>query len=85
MKPDKEGLWEWTDDNGNVRVVNVIDVGYESPWLRVYYLGGYYNVHDECIGTPDEEYSKAEWPDRWGRYLGTLESIPLEETYGGIL
>ena len=41
MKPDKEGLWEWIDDDGKTQIVNVINVAKElnDVWLRVYYLG----------------------------------------------
>lgn len=87
MKPNKEGLWEWFDESGKMQIVNVINVGKEldTLWLRVYYLGVYYNVHDEWVGTEDEDFGNAEWPDRWGNYLGVLHSIPLEETYGGII
>ena len=87
MKPDKEGLWEWIDDDGKTQIVNVINVAKElnDVWFRVYYLGGYYNVYDNWIGTEDEDFGISEWPDRWGRYVGTLHSIPLEETYGGII
>ena len=87
MKPDKEGLWEWIDDDGKVQIVNVINVAKElnDVWLRVYYLGGYYNVYDNWIGTEDEDFGISEWPDRWGRYVGILNSIHLEQTYGGNL
>lgn len=75
MKPNKVGLWEWTNDGGEVITVPVVDVGGNIgvQWFRVYYRGGYYNVNDEEIGTPDEEYSKAEWPDRWGNYVGVID------------
>ena len=87
MKPDKEGLWEWIDDDGKTQIVNVINVAKElnDVWLRVYYLGGYYNVYDNWIGTKDEDFGISEWPDRWGRYVGILNSIHLEQTYGGNL
>ena len=29
MKPDKEGLWEWIDDDGKTQIVNVINVAKE--------------------------------------------------------
>ena len=87
MKPDKEGLWEWIDDDGKTQIVNVINVAKElnDVWFRVYYLGGYYNVYDNWIGTEDEDFGISEWPDRWGRYVRTLNSIHLEQTYGGNL
>ena len=74
MKPNREGMWEWYDENGIKTIVPVIDCGnpIDTVWLRVYHLGGYYNVNDEAIGTPDEPYCKAEWPDRWGNYVGEL-------------
>ena len=87
MKPWKEGIWEWFDESGTKQLVNVINVGKDvnTTWLRVYYGGNYYNVHDEWIGTEDEDFGKSEWPDRWGCYVSELNSIPLEETYSGII
>lgn len=86
MKPNKEGIWEWYDETGKKQLVSVINVGKEvdNCWLRVYYLGGYYNVHDNWVGTEDEEFGKAEWPDNWGNYVGDLDSVPIKETYGGV-
>lgn len=87
MRPNKEGIWEWFDENGKKQLVSVINVGKDEDtvWFRVYYLGGYYNVNDEWIGTVDEEFGKSEWPDRWGKYVCELHAIPLEDTYGGII
>lgn len=88
MKPNKEGVYSWLDDDGVVQNVHVLNVNSnfigEKQWLRVYYMGGYYNVHDEEIGTPDEEYCKSEWPDRWVGYVGPLfdENNNLRAGYG---
>ena len=79
MKPNKAGLWEWVNDDGKTVVVDVCNCGtLNKPWLRVYYAGGYYNVHDEGVGTWEEEFCKAEWPDRWGN------PIPRESFVGKI-
>jgi hypothetical protein len=77
MKPNKEGIYKWIDNDGIEQEVHVLDVSKPyniegKPWLRVYYQGGYYNVHDECVGTEDEPYCKSEWPDRWGEYVGPI-------------
>lgn len=74
MKPDKEGMWEWFSESGEKQVVPVLNVSKElgEVYLRVYFRGGYYNVHDEGIGEPDESFCKAEWPDRWGKRVGDL-------------
>lgn len=76
MKPNKEGMWVWYDANGDKMIIPVIDCGKKINviWFRVYFEGGYYNVNDEFIETPDEPYSKSEWPDRWGEYVGPLEN-----------
>ena len=35
MKPDKEGLWEWIDDDGKTQIVNVINVAKELNDVEV--------------------------------------------------
>ena len=81
MKPDKPGIWEWFDSDGTKRLVEVFDIFDHcpecKPYLRVYWWGGYYNVND--VG--DGPFDKAEWPDRWGNYVGENESIPNEQLY----
>jgi len=89
MKPNREGIWEWFDKDGNKRLVEVFDVaaklreatGYADPYLRVYWWGGYYNVNNEGIGTWEEALNKAEWPDRWGNFVGEIGSVPEEQLY----
>jgi hypothetical protein len=83
MKPDREGIFEWFNEHGQKRLVVVFNVGKElgETWLRVFFWGGYYNVKDEAIGTSDEEFSKVEWPDKWGNYVGELKSVPDEQLY----
>jgi hypothetical protein len=83
MKPDKEGIFEWFDDHGNKRLVMVINIGDDlgEHWFRVFWWGGYYNVNDEAIGTPEEDMAKAEWPDRWGNFVGEIGSIPTDQLY----
>jgi hypothetical protein len=84
MKPNKEGIWEWFDDQGVKRLVDVANVEFDKsrpPYLRVCFWGGYYNVHDECVGTWEEEYNKAEWPDRWGSFVGIRGSVSEQELY----
>lgn len=76
MKPDKEGMWIWYDANGDKMIVPVINPYKEIGFvcLKVYSEGGYYSINDEEIGTEMEKYCKAEWPDRWGEYVGPLEN-----------
>jgi hypothetical protein len=86
MKPTTEGIYEWYDDDNRIRLVSVVDCNpkdglSDKPWLRVYFAGGYYNVNDECMGTEDEEFSKAEWPDRWGQRFGDLHSVHSDFLY----
>ena len=85
MKPDKEGIWEWFEEDGTRRLVAVCNVAspLDEVYLRVYWWGGYYNVNDE----PDPEASeldhltKAEWPDRWGKYVAGYGELAQEELY----
>jgi len=93
MKPDKEGIWEWFEEDGTKRLVSICNVGTpDKPCLRVYWWGGYYNVHDLV----DDLYGKvgdmwtvveknvfhaAEWPDRWGNYVGPEDSVPESQKY----
>jgi hypothetical protein len=75
MKPDKAGIWEWIDNDGSIKLVYVCNVAADAedrPWLRVFFAGGYYNVHDECVGTWEEKFMKSEWPDRWGKFVAKL-------------
>lgn len=83
MKPNEPGIWEWFDEDGTKRLVEVVNVcsQVEDQWLRVYWWGGYYNVNDEAMGTPDEPFMKAEWPDRWGNRVGNNHSLPNEQLY----
>jgi hypothetical protein len=93
MKPDCAGIWEWFDDDGTKRLVEVFDVAAdvrkvypaESPHFRVYWWGGYYNVNDETDPQHPEydEFTKAEWPDRWGNRIGDNSSLPEEQLYIG--
>lgn len=86
MKPNKIGIWEWFDEQGNKKLVHVVDFGYEiegvyKPYFRVAFHGGYYNVNDESDNDGYDEYNKAEWPDSWGNYVGPTDSIPFDKIY----
>ena len=89
MKPDKKGIWEWFEEDGTKRLVYVADVGVSTPYLRVVWWGGYYDVHDrvnepiyDCdmkqCGTVNRP---AEWEDRWGNYVGPVNSVPDDQLY----
>ena len=82
-KPTEEGVWEWVDKNGKRRKVLVYNVSkpFGKICLRVFWNGGYYNINDECIGTWEEKYNKAEWPDRWGEYVGPIGSVQDTDLY----
>ncbi len=87
MKPDKEGIWEWFEEDGTKRLMYVCNVGGPLPehYLRVYWWGGYYNISDDP--GVDDKYGpipgKAEWPDRWGNYIGPLGTVPDADLYLG--
>lgn len=84
MKPDKPGIWEWYNSKGELKLVGVHDVGYFIPLLRVYWWGGYYNVHEDVEGkkrNPNDPHMNAEWPDSWGKYVGELDSVPNDQLY----
>jgi hypothetical protein len=85
MKPDKPGIWEWFDEDGTKRLVNVCDCthGVSPIYLRVYFWGGYYNVNDEGADSIFAPFDKAEWSDRWGRFVGEIGSIPEDQLYLG--
>lgn len=73
MKPNKPGVWEWFDGNGDKYLLDVVDVGtQEHPYLRVYYRGGYYNVNDDPEEPENSPFRDAEWIDRWGNFVGNL-------------
>lgn len=60
--PDRQGEWEWFREDGTKIIVFVYNIfskfHNQTPFYRVYYRGGYYNVTDEWThGT-------------WGEYLG---------------
>jgi hypothetical protein len=79
MKPDKEGIWEWFDDDGTKRLVSVFNVESNPsfpPYLRVSWWGGYYSIDDE----PNLGF-KTEWPDRWGNYVGPVDSVKEYDLY----
>lgn len=89
MKPNREGIWEWFEEDGTKRLVHVCDVAKdlrqenpdEKPYFRVYWWGGYYNINDEEVGTSHEQCTKAEWPDRWGNFVGEIGSVKDEDLY----
>ena len=90
-KPNKEGIWEWFDESGNRRLVDVVNVEHDPsrpPYLRVAWWGGYYNITPESHDLIDSKgkvcgnYTfPAEWADRWGTYVGPRESIPNDQLY----
>ena len=85
MKPDKEGIWEWFDEEGTKHLVDVVNVEHDfryPKYLRVNWGGGYYNINDESIGEIDEIHCKSEWPDRWGNYVGTRDEVEESLIYG---
>ena len=84
MKPNKEGIWEWFEEDGTKRLVSVCNVGVDTI-LRVAWWGGYYRVNDEPDPNHPEhdEHNKAEWPDRWGNYVGPEDSVPEDQKYWG--
>lgn len=81
MKPDKEGIWEWFEEDGTRRLMSVFDVskniqainGIEPVYLRVYWWGGYYDVNSND--------NDAMWPDRWGKWIGENGTLPEEQLY----
>ena len=84
MKPDKPGIWEWFNLKGERKLVEVFNCNSKlDPYLilRVFWNGGYYNVHDESVGTIYEQYEKAEWPDNWGKRIGDNHSLPVSDLY----
>lgn len=85
MKPTSPGIYEWIDDNGNTRLVEVVDVckGFVPQYLRVYFAGGYYNVNDEHDPQhPEYDWAtKAEWPDRWGNRVANNHGLSEKELY----
>ncbi len=89
MKPNKPGVWEWFEEDGTKRLVEVFDVMAvypdAKPHLRVYWWGGYYNVNDEHDPeSPEYDWAiKSEWPDRWGNRIGDNYSIPSEQLHLG--
>lgn len=85
MKPDKEGIWEWFEEDGTKRLVAVCNVSkpLKEIYLRVYWWGGYYNVNDEHdLEAPQyDPLMKAEWPDRWGNFVGEHGTVKDEDLY----
>ena len=86
MKPNKPGVWEWFEEDGTKRLMAVFNIEHNPecpPYLRVYWWGGYYNVADSPEEVPDDPFCKAEWPDRWGNYIGPNGSVKEEDLYNG--
>ena len=85
MKPDQNGIYEWFEQDGTKRLVEVVDVckGMFPPYLRVYWWGGYYNVNDEhdALNPQYDELTKAEWPDRWGNRVADNHGLPEDILY----
>lgn len=85
MKPDKEGIWEWFEEDGTKRLVAVCNVSkpLKEVFLRVYWWGGYYNVNDEHDPEAPQydHHMEAEWPDRWGKFVGEHGTVKDEELY----
>lgn len=81
MKPNEPGIWEWFDNRGIKRLVEVVDVScqVEDQWLRVYWWGGYYNIENEPMECG--VVLKAEWPDRWGNRVGYNGSLSEDQLY----
>ena len=94
MKPDKPGIWEWFDEYGTKRLVEVCDCapkdkGYPQ-YLRVYWWGGYYNVNDEVDNIYDtgceiveEVVRPSEWADNWGNRVAGNGELPGDQLYLG--
>ncbi len=63
MKPNCPGIYEWYDDRGKKRLVEVVDTeiypGF-PPHLRVYWWGGYYNVNDDPQTKFGDPFGKSE-------------------------
>jgi len=89
MKPDKDGIWEWFEEDGTKRLVHVCDVAgklmeeFGQKYLRVCWWGGYYNVNDEHDPeAPEHDHLlEAEWPDKWGNYVGPIGSVAETDLY----
>ena len=89
MTPDREGIWEWFEEDGTKRLMAVYDVakdlravnGSEPPYFRAYWWGGYYNVADSPEEVEGDPFCKSEWPERWGNFVGEHGSIPDEQLY----
>lgn len=85
MKPTSSGIYEWFDHTGKKRLVEVVDVsrGMLPPYLRVYFNGSYYNVHDEH--DPEcpqfDHLTKAEWADKWGSRIANNFELPDAQLY----
>ena len=87
MKPDRPGIWEWFDEDGTKRLVEVFDVSPKRypPHLRVYWWGGYYNVKEEtnpCDPNGNKRLMQ-EWADRWGERIAYNNSLPEKQLYLG--
>jgi hypothetical protein len=90
-RPNIQGIWEWFKEDGTRRLVCVYNVGIplKEVRLRVKWWGGYYDVRDSvedtyyCDGSVAKKDVRrsAEWPDRWGEYVGRLGSVKDEDLY----
>lgn len=90
MKPDRSGIWEWFDEDGTKRFVEVCDCAPKDrgfkPHLRVFWCGGYYSVNDEHdLEQPEhDKFSKAQWADRWGVRIANNGDLPEDQLYLGL-
>ena len=88
--PNCEGVWEWQDDNGNIHLMEVYNVGTkEFPHLRVYFNGSYYNVNDTIDNCYDMDGSiiekdifiPAEWQKSWKNRIADNDTLPENRLY----
>ena len=86
MKPNQSGIYEWFEEDGTKRLVEVVDVckGFCPQYLRVFWCGGYYNINDERDAEHPEydEMMKAEWHlGRWGNRVADNHGLPEDMLY----
>ena len=93
--PNKTGIWEWFDLDGNRRLVfvwNIFDkYPKNEPYFRVCWRGSYYDVSPEpednemtrLLGkTSQERFDESGWSrGTWGNYLGQYEDFNETELY----
>lgn len=90
--PDSPGIWEWFEEDGTKRLVNVVNTScvVDKPIFEVTWNGSYYNIEEYFDNIYNLDGSvfetnvlvKSEWTDgRWGNFVAKYGELPEDSIY----